>query len=85
MTDAPETGVAPSVRPPWWRVSAGGEGANMRQSPSRTAPVVKELKDGAVVDNLDEQRTADGLSWRHVKDGDAEGWVAAELLVAQRE
>ena len=71
--------------PPYWRVSASGEGANMRQSPSRTAPVAKELRDGSVVDNLDEQRTADGLSWRHVKDGDADGWVAAELLVPQRD
>jgi Bacterial SH3 domain len=71
--------------PPYWRVAAGGDGANMRQSPSRTAPVAKELKDGSVVDNLDEQRTADGLSWRHVKDGDVDGWVAAELLVPQRD
>src|SRR5262249_15114422 len=69
--------------PPYWRVSAGGGGANVRRSPSGTARVGRELKEGAVVDNLDEQRTADGLSWRHVKDGDTDGWVAAELLVPQ--
>jgi hypothetical protein len=89
-TSAAAPTAAPSATPqlpdpPWWRISASGEGANMRQTPSRTAPVVKELRDGAVVDNLDEQRTADGLSWRHVKDGDADGWVAAELLVPQRD
>src|SRR5579884_356945 len=71
--------------PPWYKVAAGGDGANMRQSPSTSAPIVMKLRDGTVVDNLDEQQSASGLTWRHVKEGDVDGWVAAELLQPQRE
>jgi hypothetical protein len=85
---APSPAVSPTPRgpdPPWFKIVAGGDGANMRQAPSTSAPIVQKLSDNTVVDNLDEQRSADGLTWRHVKEGDVDGWVAAELLQPQRE
>src|SRR4051794_5680428 len=69
------------VDPPTYRVSSGGAGANLRGAPSTTAPVLKQVADGAAVTNLDEQRTADNQLWRRVADGNADGWMAAELLV----
>jgi hypothetical protein len=77
---APEAGRASTADPPTYRVVAGGAGANLRSAPSTGAPVVRQLRDGAEVTNLNQQQTADGLTWRRVAEGDAEGWVAAELL-----
>ena len=36
-----------------------------------------------LITNLDQEATADGLTWRRVAYGTIEGWVAAELLVPQ--
>jgi hypothetical protein len=46
---------------------------------------VRELPKAEVVTNLDQEATADGLTWRRVAHGTIEGWVAAELLVPQWE
>ena len=73
------------VDPPFYRVDAGGPGANMRNAPSRTASIVREVRDGEVVTNLNQQQNAEGLTWRRVALGDVEGWVAAELLAPQRD
>ena len=78
---APESSRASTADPPTYRVVAGGSGANLRNAPSTGAPVVRRLSDGAVVTNLNQQQTADGIAWRRVAEDDAEGWVAAELLV----
>jgi hypothetical protein len=72
----------PGADPPYWRV-VGNDGANMRGSPSRTASIVRELPKAEVVTNLDQETTADGLTWRRVAYGTIEGWVAAELLMPQ--
>ena len=53
----------------------------MRGAPSTSGPVLRQVRDGAILSNLDEQRTGDGQLWRRVADGNTEGWVAAELLV----
>src|SRR4051812_27231963 len=37
------------VDPPTYRVSSGGAGANLRGAPSTTAPVLKQVADGAAV------------------------------------
>jgi hypothetical protein len=52
----------------------------MRGAPSTTAPIVRTVRDGAVVNNLNQQQTAEGITWRRVAEGDAEGWISAELL-----
>jgi hypothetical protein len=69
-------------RPPYWRV-VGEDGANLREAPSPAAGIVRELPRAEVVTNLDEEATADGLTWRHVAYGTVEGWVAAALLAPQ--
>ncbi len=76
--------TAPSGPPPadqsGFRIVAGGAGANMRGAPSTGAPIVRRLRDGAFVANLNQQQSGDGMTWRRVAEDDAEGWVAAELL-----
>jgi hypothetical protein len=72
----------PGADPPYWRV-VDNDGANLRGSPSRTASIVRELPKAEVVTNLDQEVTADGLTWRRVAYGTIEGWVAAELLMPQ--
>ncbi len=70
--------------PPSFQVVAGGTGANLRSSPSTTAPVVEQVRDGAIVTNLDQQQSAEGMTWQRVADGSAEGWIASDLLRAAR-
>ena len=77
--------AAPRPDPPYFRIVAGGTGANLRSAPSTSAPIVQRLRDGAVVTNLDQQQTAEGLTWRRVAEGDVDGWIAAELLAPQRD
>jgi hypothetical protein len=72
----------PEPDPPYWHV-VGDDGANLREAPSLSAGIVRELADGQVVTNLDEVAVADELDWRKVADGPVEGWVAAELLAPQ--
>ena len=79
---ASEAPRAPGADPPTYRVVAGGAGANLRSAPSTSAQVVRTVRDGAVLNNLNQQQTAEGLTWRRVAEGDAEGWIAAELLAA---
>jgi hypothetical protein len=78
---AAEPPRASLVDPPSYRVVAGGAGANLRGAPTTSGPVLQRVRDGAILTNLDEQRTGDGQLWRRVADGSTEGWVAAELLV----
>ena len=54
------TSAAAQPDPPWFRVTAGGSGANMRAAPSLNAPVVESLRDATVITNLDQKQTADG-------------------------
>jgi hypothetical protein len=61
-----------------------GQGANMRQRPSTTAPVLRTLSEGTVVEAIGGETNAEGRSWRNVRDpGGATGWVASELLVPE--
>jgi hypothetical protein len=72
----------PGADPPYWRV-VGNDGANLRGAPSRTASIMRDLPKAEVVTNLDQEATADGLTWRRVAYGTIERWVAAELLAPQ--
>lgn len=61
-----------------------GQGANMRQRPSTTAPVLRTLPDGTVVEAIGGETNAEGRSWRNVRDpGGATGWIATELLAPE--
>ncbi|HLI26945.1 MAG TPA: SH3 domain-containing protein [Chloroflexota bacterium] len=79
----PAAPPAPTPDPPYWRITSGGAGVNVRAAPSTAAQIVLQLEDGQVVTNLDETRSGDGLIWRHVAYGDIEGWIAADLLQPQ--
>jgi hypothetical protein len=73
---------SPAATGPRVRVAnTGGQGANLRQSPSTTAPVVKSLADGASLEVVGADQEAEGRTWRNVRDSaGATGWMAAELL-----
>ncbi|MFN8632850.1 MAG: SH3 domain-containing protein [Chloroflexota bacterium] len=61
-----------------------GQGANMRRTPSTTAPIVKTLNEGTVVEAIGSEQQAEGRSWRNVRDqAGATGWVASELLAPE--
>jgi hypothetical protein len=78
----PAAAPQPGPEPPYWRV-VGEEGANLREAPSRTANIVRDLPKAEVVTNLDQEATVEGLTWRRVAYGPVEGWVAAALLAPQ--
>jgi hypothetical protein len=79
--------ASPSPAQPVARMKVGnteGQGANLRQRPSATAPVLRTLPEGAVVEVIGAETNAEGRSWRNVRDqAGANGWVAAELLVPE--
>jgi hypothetical protein len=61
-----------------------GQGANMRQRASTTAPILRTLPEGAIVEAIGEPTNVEGRSWRNVRDqGGATGWVASELLAPE--
>jgi hypothetical protein len=61
-----------------------GQGANMRQRPSTTAPVLRTLPDNTVVEAIGGETNAEGRSWRNVRDPNGQtGWIASEFLVPE--
>jgi hypothetical protein len=64
------------------RVANTGEsGANLRERPGSTAPIVKTVPDGVVLQIVGADQQADGIGWRNVRDAEGtQGWVAAELV-----
>jgi hypothetical protein len=61
-----------------------GQGANMRQRPSTTAPVLRTLPEGTVVEAIGGEQNAENRMWRNVRDpGGATGWIASELLAPE--
>jgi hypothetical protein len=90
---SPVTGgtvISPSASPSPSAAAAGvkmkignteGQGANMRQRPSTTAPILRTLPESTVVEVIGGETNAEGRSWRNVRDpGGATGWVASDLL-----
>ncbi|MFN0073902.1 MAG: cellulase family glycosylhydrolase [Chloroflexota bacterium] len=59
----------------------GGDGLSLRITPSATALRVKTLAEGASVEALGPEQTAEGRVWRQIKDtSGATGWAAAQYL-----
>jgi hypothetical protein len=62
-------------------IDTGGSGANLRERPAATAPIVKTVPDGALLQVIGADQQVDGRGWRNVRDADGtQGWVAAELV-----
>jgi hypothetical protein len=76
---SPSPSAVPGVR--MKVANTDGQGANMRQRPSTTAPILRTLPEAAVVEVIGGETQAEGRAWRNVRDqSGATGWVAAELL-----
>ena len=61
-----------------------GQGANMRQRPSTTAPILRTLPEGASVEAIGDPTNAEGRAWRNIRTQEAQtGWVAADLLAPE--
>lgn len=59
----------------------GGSGANMRERPGQTGPVIKTVPDGTVLRIVGPDQQMDGRGWRNVRDDTgAQGWIVGELL-----
>ncbi len=66
-------------------VNTEGQGANMRQRPSTTTPVVRSIPDGTSLEVIGADQQGEGRTWRNVReptDG-ASGWIVAEFLEAE--
>ena len=79
---APAPSPSPAASGPKLKVgNTEGQGANMRQRPSTTAPVLRTLPDGTVVETIGGETNAEGRNWRNVRDpGGSTGWIASEFL-----
>jgi hypothetical protein len=72
---APATGERVRV------INTGESGANLRERPGSTAPVVKTVPDGTVLSVVGADQQMDGRGWRNVREPEGtQGWVAAELV-----
>ena len=90
---SPGTGtvISPAASPPPSAPGArmkiantDGQGANMRQRPSTTAPVLRTLAEGTVVEVIGGETNAEGRNWRNIREANGQtGWVASELLAAE--
>jgi hypothetical protein len=62
-------------------VNTDGQGANMRRTASVSAPRVKLLPEGTIVELLGPEVRGDGYGWRNVRDADgAAGFVIVDYL-----
>ena len=64
------------------RVSGtGGDGLSLRITPSATALRIKTMPEGASVEALGPEQSAEGRAWKQVKDtSGATGWAASQYL-----
>jgi hypothetical protein len=72
----------PGVIAPGARVviSTSGAGANIRQSPTTTAPIVTSQDDGTPLTITGASKDADGFTWWPVQGDGFSGWVAGALI-----
>jgi hypothetical protein len=61
-------------------ITTRGDTLNLRQTPSRNAPVIRILKPGAVVNVISGPQPADGFRWWQVRaDDNSTGWVVDQV------
>lgn len=61
----------------------GGDGLNMRETPSKTGNKVASIKDGEKVTIKDGPKDADGLTWYQIEYNGKTGWAASSYLEVQ--
>jgi hypothetical protein len=61
-----------------------GLGVNLRASAGERAPKLKTLQEGTPLEAIGAPQSADGLTWRNVRDATGTvGWVAANFVAGQ--
>ncbi|MCC7371288.1 MAG: SH3 domain-containing protein [Chloroflexi bacterium] len=82
-TGADSRSVDEITRPPLRVANTEGAGARLRAEPSRSAPVLKTVPEGASVIPTGPAERHGDLLWRPVRlDDGLEGWIAMDFLVA---
>ena len=61
----------------------GGDGLNMRETPSKTGAKVTSIKDGEKVNVKDGPKDADGLTWYQIEYQGKTGWASSAYLEIQ--
>jgi hypothetical protein len=61
----------------------GGDGLNMRETPSKTGTKITSIKDGEKVTVKDGPKDADGLTWYQIEYNGKTGWAASSYLEIQ--
>lgn len=83
--EKPSAGPPPAAKPTNGEkvkvINTGETGANMRERPGATAPVVKTVPEGSVLTVIGADQQMDGRGWRNVRDEEGkQGWVVGEFL-----
>jgi hypothetical protein len=83
-TPIPAPAVTPEPAPIVERVKVAntlGSGVNLRSKAGEKGPRIKSMPEGAVLEIVGTDQTADGLVWRNVRDASgASGWMAGKFL-----
>ncbi|MDP8923825.1 MAG: SH3 domain-containing protein [Chloroflexota bacterium] len=65
-------------------VNTENQGVRLRQRPSTEGQILRSLPEGTVVEVVGPDESADGITWRNVREpGGAVGWVAAEFVAPE--
>ena len=75
---------SPAAGPRLRVANTENQGVRLRQRASTEGQVLRSLAEGTVVEVVGPDASADGLTWRNVREpGGAVGWVAAEFVVPE--
>lgn len=58
-------------------------GANLRESPSRNATILTNVKNNTSVEFLSDSSYSDGINWYLIKADGYQGWMSKKLLIKQ--
>ena len=75
---------SPAAGPRLKVVNTENQGVRFRQRPSTQGQVLRTLPEGTVIEVVGPDESADGMTWRNVREpGGAVGWVAAEFVAPE--
>jgi uncharacterized protein YgiM (DUF1202 family) len=76
--------VTPEPAPPVERVkvaNTNGSGVNLRAKAGERSQRLKTMPEGSLLEVVGADQTADGLTWRNVRDSaGTSGWVAGKFV-----